>query len=164
MIIFMERISADHLFRHISTINDTQHRLESRIRHIFQRTGSTAIIRSILLVCGMIRSSCEALKLIVYTLCYRRATVRATNNQLRNYLHKIVLKCLQLNPEALLINGLGEIAYQVSIVVNIDQPNDSGRLMISQIREMGLFISETLHMVILDARSGESLISGQQSI
>ncbi|CAM4937696.1 unnamed protein product [Rotaria socialis] len=167
--IFIEHISAEKLFADMPTINGTQRRLERIVRHIFQRAGAAAAVRSVLLLGGRTATSYVALELIINILRYRRQTIRAitsrvTDSQLRHFLEAIIVTRLQLNPEASFIDGLGEIAYQVSIVVKIDHPNDSGRLMISQIREIGLFISETLYMVILDARSGESLISGQQAI
>ncbi|CAM4840602.1 unnamed protein product [Rotaria magnacalcarata] len=153
---FIEHISAEKLFADMPTINGTQRRLERIVRHIFQRAGAAAVVRSALLLGGCTATS--------YTTNIRAIKSRVTDSQLRNFLEAIIVTRLQLNPETSFIDGLGEIAYQVSIVVNIDHPNDSGRLMISQIREIGIRFSETLHMVILDARSGESLISGQQSI
>ncbi|CAF3540747.1 unnamed protein product [Rotaria sp. Silwood2] len=167
--IFIEHISADDLFRDMPTINDTQRRLELIVRHIFQRAGSTAIIRSVLLLGGVVGSSYEALELIINTLCHKRATIhaitsRATDNQLRNFLDAIILIRLQLNPETLFIGDIEQVAYQVSIVVTIDHPDNSGCLMIYQIREINCCDSDLLHMVILDARSGEVLVSDQRSI
>ncbi len=51
--------------------------------------------------------------------------------------------------------------YQVSIVIIIDHPDNLGHLMISRIRETdGGRYSEVLHMVILNARSGNVLVFG----
>ncbi|CAF4679214.1 unnamed protein product, partial [Rotaria sp. Silwood2] len=106
--IFIEHISADDLFRDMPTNNGTQRRLELVVRHIFQRTGSTAIIRSVLLFGGVVESSYEALELIMNTLYHRRATIhaitsRTADNQRRNFLDAIILIRLQLNPETLFI-------------------------------------------------------------
>ncbi|CAF2519223.1 unnamed protein product [Rotaria sp. Silwood2] len=167
--IFIEHISADDLFRDMPTNNGTQRRLELVVRHIFQRTGSTAIIRSVLLFGGVVESSYEALELIMNTLYHRRATIhaitsRTADNQRRNFLDAIILIRLQLNPETLFIGDIEQVAYQVSIVVTIDHPDNSGCLMISQIREINRRYFDLLHMVILDARSDEVLVSGQRSI
>ncbi|CAF3465163.1 unnamed protein product [Rotaria sp. Silwood1] len=130
--IFIEYISAERLFRDMPTVNGTQRRLELIVRHIFQRVGSTAVIRSVLLLGGVVQSSYEALELIINILCHRRATIhaitsRATDNQLRNFLDAIVLIRLQLNSDALFRGDTEHIVYQMSIVVTIDQTDNSGR-------------------------------------
>lgn len=167
--IFIEHISADYLFRDMPTINGTQRRLELIVRHISQRAGPTAVIRSVLLLGGVVESSYEALELVVNTLRYRRATIhaitsRTIDSQLRNFLDAIVLIRLQLNPKTLFTGDIERVVYHLSVVVTVDHPDSSGFLMISQTRDIDCRYSDLLDMVILDARSGNVLVSGRRSI
>jgi hypothetical protein len=91
-------------------------------------------------------------------------TSRATDDQRRNFLNAIILIRLKLNPEALFTGDIERVAYHVSIVITIHYSDYSGCLMISQIREIDRRFSNLLRMVILDAISGNVLISGQRMI
>jgi hypothetical protein len=143
--------------------------LKPVVHHIFQRAGSTAVIRSFLLLDGDVTTSYQTLESIINTLYHRQITIhaitsRVTDNQLRNFLDTIVLVRLHLNPETVFIGDIEQFAYQVSIVGTIDHPDNSGYLMISQIKETpGTDDSDLLHMVILDAKSANprSKITGQ---
>jgi hypothetical protein len=75
--IFIEHISAEYLFRDLPTIKGTQRRLELIVRHIFQRAGSNAVIRSVFLLGGVDSSPYHILERAINVLYHRRTTIRA---------------------------------------------------------------------------------------
>ena len=152
-----------------TTIRGTQRRLERIARHIFQRAGPSATIKSVLIFGGDVTVSYRDVETVINQIYENRSTMnaltnRVTTDQLRNFLDAIVTVKIQLNPETVLVNGVEKIIYYLSILIIVDHPDDSGLVMISQIKEIsGSSNIAILHGAILNATSGEILVAFEQS-
>ena len=147
----------------------TQRRLERIARHIFERAGPAATIKSIFILGGDVTNEYGNVETIINRIYENRSTINALTNrvtidQLQNFLHAIVTVKLQLNPATVLVGDVEQFTYYLSILAIVDRPDHFGLLMISQIKETrGELNPEILHAAILNETSGELLVSCQQS-